>query len=147
MDKNFQEQLRTYLEQAKLNVNILSTCSVDNDLVDTSNKTLIDSNSEKSFKSGFEELSYQEFKTKIDTLIIQNNGLRDDNTLRKCFAGFVGILLAVQTIAIFIFLFVHHHLFHDNSLTLILLTIAGQSYFLPSFLAKHLFKNDGVKIK
>ena len=82
-------------------------------------------------------------KLKNDKLAIENEALKTDNALKLHFAWFVILLLFIQTIVVFIFIFIHHKIFNSYCLTTLIMTIIGQSYFLPSFVAKYLFKNNG----
>lgn len=82
-------------------------------------------------------------KLQNEKLAIENESLKTDNSLKSKFAWFVIILLAFQTVAVFVFLFMHYDMLNSVCLLILIMTIVGQSYFLPSFVAKYLFKNNG----
>lgn len=82
-------------------------------------------------------------KLQNDKLAIDNEALKTDNSLKLHFAWFVIILLTIQTIVVFVFIFINHKDFNPYCLTTLIMTIIGQSYFLPSFVAKYLSKNNG----
>lgn len=83
------------------------------------------------------------YKLQNEKLAIENESLKTDNNLKSHFAWFVILLLAMQTIAVFVFLFIHYDRLNSWCLLTLIITIIGQSYFLPSFVAKYLFKNNG----
>lgn len=69
---------------------------------------------------------------------------KDEHCLRIGISILIFLFLIAQFVVLVVFLFKNHEVLPPKYLTPILLAIAGQSYFLPSFMAKYLFNNDGV---
>lgn len=137
----------------KEGIYVTPVCQQDSRAIETKIEDLepIDIDTEKAIKTHFLsnqlQLENDTLMIQNQKLMIQNDTLKTDNSLRQRFATFIISLLACQTVFVFIFLFFFNNLFDKYSLTGLITSIVGQSYFLPSFLAKYLFKNDGVRLK
>lgn len=141
MDLELKQEIKDLVKKEKLPTE--NVCQ-DETEIKTESLELISPDYEQEIKK---QSLLRRYQLQNDKLMIENTALLTDDKLKMLFAKFIIWLLAIQTITIFAFLFKFSKLFNTLSLTSLIAGIVGQSYFLPSFLAKYLFKNDGVKIE